>query len=101
VERLNNSAPYPYAGMIRIRFKGSVRRENSLDISGLMAAPQAFPAGMCDYLNANSEPTTNSIDVMSVLRYLWVGWDSGREALVLLVRAINCFAKQLDIVEPG
>jgi hypothetical protein len=63
VERLNNSAPYPYAGMIRIRFKGSVRRENSLDISGLMAAPQAFPAGMCDYLNANSEPTTNSLDL--------------------------------------
>ena len=51
VERLNSFAPYPYAGMIRIRFKGSVRLDLLPDISGHLAAPQAFPSGMYGHSN--------------------------------------------------
>jgi len=42
-ERLNNNAPYPYAGMIRIRFKGSIWMRNSPRHLRPLAAPQAFP----------------------------------------------------------
>ena len=47
--------------MIRIRFKGSVNETILEDISGHLAAPQVFPAGIYGYFNANSTPTTNSI----------------------------------------
>jgi len=79
VERLNLNAPYPYAGMIRIRFKGSARESLLSRTSQAKGHPSGIPngnmpVGMFAYSSPPVMPMPDSIIALAfgvVCRCSW------------------------------